>query len=159
MLIIRSNLISSTHFSGSTLCGFFEFLVCLEERLQALLLSMFAAILRKSTYNLEQCSKNNFISKIIELLPKSRDVVAELLGDILSVLASYNLSVYELKSLMKQLRSIEKDGKQGMWLYISCHLKYIPAWNYHRENRGLRFSHYPKNSPISQSRAIFPVGS
>ena len=88
-------------------------MVGLEERLQALLLSMFAAILRKSTYNLEQCSKNNFISKIIELLPKSRDVVAELLGDILSVLASYNLSVDELKSLMKQLRSIENNGNQG----------------------------------------------
>ena len=84
---------------------------------------MFAAILRKSTYNLEQCSKNGFIMKIIAMLPAARDVVAELLGDILSVLASYNLSVDELKALMKQLRSIEggEEGKQ-MWNHNSLKL-------------------------------------
>ena len=74
------------YFSGETLCGFFDFLKPIDHRLQALILSMFAAILRKSTYNLEQCSKNGFIMKIIALLPSTRDVVAELLGDILSVL-------------------------------------------------------------------------
>ena len=82
---------------------------------------MFAAILRKSTYNLEQCSKNGFIIKILDMLPLSRDVVAELLGDILSVLASYNLSVEELKALMKQLRAIE--GPDGpMWNHNSFKL-------------------------------------
>ena len=47
-------------------------------------LSMFAAILRKSTYNLEQCSNVGFIIKILDFLPQSRDVTSDLLGDILS---------------------------------------------------------------------------
>ena len=83
---------------------------------------MFAAILRKSTYNLEQCSKNEFIMKIIALLPNTRDVVAELLGDILSVLAQYNLSVDELKALMKQLRSIDKGEGRHTWNHNSLKL-------------------------------------
>ena len=45
---------------------------------------MFAAILRKSTYNLEQCSNVGFIIKILDFLPQSRDVTSDLLGDILS---------------------------------------------------------------------------
>ena len=52
-------------------------------------LSMFAAILRKSTYNLEQCSNVGFIIKILDFLPQSRDVTSDLLGDILS--GSYSL--------------------------------------------------------------------
>ena len=116
--------------SGETLCGFFDFLKPIEERLQALILSMFAAILRKSTYNLEQCSKNEFIMKIIALLPHTRDVVAELLGDILSVLAQYNLSVDELKALMKQLRSIDNGEGRHTWNHNS--LKLIEVLTSHR---------------------------
>ena len=73
---------------------------------------MFAAILRKSTYNLEQCSNVGFIIKILDFLPQSRDVTSDLLGDILSVLGSYNLSVDELKAIMKHLRCTEPDGSK-----------------------------------------------
>ena len=71
---------------------------------------MFAAILRKSTYNLEQCSNVGFITKILDFLPESQDVVSDLLGDILSVLGSYNLSVDELKSIMKHLRCDDSES-------------------------------------------------
>ena len=76
---------------------------------------MFAAILRKSTYNLEQCSNVGFIKEILNFLPDSRDVTSDLLGDILSVLGSYNLSVDELKAVMKHLRCNENDDGVTVW--------------------------------------------
>ena len=40
---------------AEALCGFFDFITSIGPTLQGLVLSMFAAILRKSTYNLDQC--------------------------------------------------------------------------------------------------------
>ena len=95
--------------------AFLAFIRKIESNLQAQALSMFAAILRKSTYNLEQCSNVGFITKILDFLPESQDVVSDLLGDILSVLGSYNLSVDELKSIMKHLRCEDDEEKGQVW--------------------------------------------
>ena len=86
---------------------------------------MFAAILRKSTYNLEQCSNVGFIAQILEFLPESRDVTSDLLGDILSVLGSYNLSVDELKAVMKHLRCNQNEEGVSSWRNGSIKPKFI----------------------------------
>ena len=72
--------------NGGALLAFLNFIRQIDQILQAQALSMFAAILRKSTYNLEQCSNVGFISKILEFLPDAEGVTSDLLGDILSVL-------------------------------------------------------------------------
>ena len=76
---------------------------------------MFAAILRKSTYNLEQCANVGFITRVLDFLPTARDVVSDLLGDILSVLGSYNLGVDELKSIMAHLRCDDDEQGNPIW--------------------------------------------
>ena len=101
--------------SGDALLAFLAFIRKIEPNLQAQALSMFAAILRKSTYNLEQCSNVGFITRILDFLPESMDVVSDLLGDILSVLGSYNLSVDELKAIMKHLRCDDDEEKGQIW--------------------------------------------
>lgn len=101
---------------SEALCGFFDFIDSISANLQGLVLSMFAAILRKSTYNLDQCSRNSIIPRSLDLLLKCDGLVADLVGDILSVLAGYNMSVPDLKQLVANLRAEDSPEDQSKWL-------------------------------------------
>ncbi|KAI8508856.1 hypothetical protein Bbelb_139550 [Branchiostoma belcheri] len=78
--------------------------------LQAEIWSMFNAILRKSTRNLQACTEVHLIEKILQKLPSTDDMIADLLVDLLGVLASYSITVKELKILFGMLK-----GDKGTW--------------------------------------------
>ncbi|XP_078601403.1 neurobeachin-like isoform X5 [Branchiostoma floridae x Branchiostoma japonicum] len=83
--------------------------------LQAEIWSMFNAILRKSTRNLQACTEVHLIEKILQKLPSTDDMIAGedkfyLLVDLLGVLASYSITVKELKILFGMLK-----GDKGTW--------------------------------------------
>ncbi|XP_071511589.1 neurobeachin-like isoform X5 [Diadema antillarum] len=78
--------------------------------LQAEILSMFVAILRKSYLNLQACSEVSIIEKLVERLPSSDEMIADLLVEIIGVLAIYSISVKELKLIFSSLK-----GAEGHW--------------------------------------------
>ncbi|XP_048243612.1 neurobeachin-like isoform X2 [Haliotis rufescens] len=77
--------------------------------LQAEIWSVFTATLKKSRRNLHACTEVGLIGRVLELLESSDDMVADLLTDMLGSLASYSITVKELKSLFTLLKT--KDGK------------------------------------------------
>ncbi|GIY42985.1 hypothetical protein CDAR_461831 [Caerostris darwini] len=67
--------------------------------LQAEVWSVFIAILRKSLRNLQACTDVGLIKHVLSRLSCVEEVVADLLIEILGVLASYSITVRELKLL------------------------------------------------------------
>lgn len=68
--------------------------------LQAEVWSVFIATLRKSLRNLQACSEVGLIEHVLYRLPQVEEVVADLLIEMLGVLASYSITVRELKLLI-----------------------------------------------------------
>lgn len=77
--------------------------------LQAEVWSVFIAILRKSLRNLQACTDVGFIKHILSRLSQVEEVVADLLIEILGVLASYSITVRELKMLSGCMKA--ENGK------------------------------------------------
>ncbi|XP_013420037.2 neurobeachin [Lingula anatina] len=77
--------------------------------LQAEIWSIFTAILRKSTRNLQACTEVGLIEKALQHLQESDEVVGDLLIDMMGVLASYSITVKELKLLFGFLKA--SNGK------------------------------------------------
>uniref|UniRef100_A0A8C4X293 Neurobeachin n=1 Tax=Eptatretus burgeri TaxID=7764 RepID=A0A8C4X293_EPTBU len=77
---------------------------------QAEVWSMFTAILRKSMRNLQACTEVGLIELVLHRLLHADDMIADLLVDMLGVLASYSITVRELKLLFSMLH-----GKEGVW--------------------------------------------
>ncbi|ODN02477.1 Neurobeachin [Orchesella cincta] len=78
--------------------------------LQAEIWSVFIAILRKSVRNLQACTDVGLIEHILLRLPHAEPVVADLLIEMLGVLASYSITVKELKLLFSSMKAIN-----GRW--------------------------------------------
>ena len=76
--------------------------------LQAELWSHFTAILRKSTRNLQACTEVGLIERVLHKLPQADDMVADLLIDMLGVVASYSITVKELRLLFTLLKGGER---------------------------------------------------
>ncbi|XP_077954702.1 neurobeachin [Gasterosteus aculeatus] len=77
---------------------------------QAEVWSMFTAILRKSVRNLQTSTEVGLIQQVLLIMSSVDDMIADLLVDMLGVLASYSITVKELKLLFSMLR-----GEGGLW--------------------------------------------
>ncbi|XP_066137114.1 lipopolysaccharide-responsive and beige-like anchor protein isoform X3 [Saccopteryx bilineata] len=77
---------------------------------QAEVWSMFTAILKKSIRNLQICTEVGLVEKVLGKIEKVNNMTADLLVDMLGVLASYNLTVRELKLFFSKLQ-----GDKGQW--------------------------------------------
>ncbi|KAM8905556.1 neurobeachin isoform 2-T2 [Spinachia spinachia] len=77
---------------------------------QAEVWSMFTAILRKSVRNLKTSTEVGLIQQVLLTMSSVDDMIADLLVDMLGVLASYSITVKELKLLFSMLR-----GEGGLW--------------------------------------------
>ncbi|XP_069496706.1 neurobeachin isoform X2 [Ambystoma mexicanum] len=94
-----------------------ESITCMSELLehcdvtcQAEIWSMFTAILRKSVRNLQTSTEVGLIEQVLLKMSTVDDMIADLLVDMLGVLASYSITVKELKFLFSMLR-----GENGIW--------------------------------------------
>ncbi|XP_055965090.1 neurobeachin isoform X2 [Sorex fumeus] len=94
-----------------------ESITCMTELLehcdvtcQAEIWSMFTAILRKSVRNLQTSTEVGLIEQVLLKMSAVDDMIADLLVDMLGVLASYSITVKELKLLFSMLR-----GESGVW--------------------------------------------
>ncbi|XP_010158167.1 PREDICTED: lipopolysaccharide-responsive and beige-like anchor protein [Eurypyga helias] len=77
---------------------------------QAEVWSMFTAILKKSIRNLQACTEVGLVEQVLKRIDRADNMIADLLVDMLSVLASYNLTVRELKLFFSKLQ-----GEKGRW--------------------------------------------
>ncbi|KAL2780952.1 lipopolysaccharide-responsive and beige-like anchor protein isoform 4 [Daubentonia madagascariensis] len=77
---------------------------------QAEVWSVFTAILKKSIRNLQVCTEVGLVEKVLGKIEKVDNMIADLLVDMLGVLASYNLTVRELKLFFSKLQ-----GDKGQW--------------------------------------------
>ncbi|XP_019377732.1 PREDICTED: lipopolysaccharide-responsive and beige-like anchor protein isoform X6 [Gavialis gangeticus] len=77
---------------------------------QAEVWSMFTAILKKSIRNLQVCTEVGLVEHVLQRIDKADNMIADLLVDMLGVLASYNLTVRELKLFFSKLQ-----GEKGKW--------------------------------------------
>uniref|UniRef100_A0A673C2L9 Neurobeachin n=1 Tax=Sphaeramia orbicularis TaxID=375764 RepID=A0A673C2L9_9TELE len=77
---------------------------------QAEIWSMFTAILRKSVHNLQTSTEVGLIQQLLLKMSSVDDMIADLLVDMLGVLASYSITVKELKFLFSMLQ-----GEGGLW--------------------------------------------
>ncbi|KAF2368106.1 hypothetical protein FHG87_001149 [Trinorchestia longiramus] len=76
--------------------------------------SVFSAILRKSVRNLQACTDVGLLSHVLDRLPRADPVVADLLIEVLGVLASYSITVKELKALFSYMRADRGRWKHTM---------------------------------------------
>uniref|UniRef100_A0A8D8UFC3 Neurobeachin n=1 Tax=Cacopsylla melanoneura TaxID=428564 RepID=A0A8D8UFC3_9HEMI len=74
--------------------------------LQAEIWSVFIAILRKSVRNLQACTDIGLIEHVLNRLPHADPVVADLLIDMMGVLASYSITVKELKLFFAAMKAV-----------------------------------------------------
>uniref|UniRef100_A0A8C5G7W0 Neurobeachin n=1 Tax=Gouania willdenowi TaxID=441366 RepID=A0A8C5G7W0_GOUWI len=77
---------------------------------QAEIWSMFTAILRKSVRNLQSSTEVGLMQQVLLRMSTVDDMIADLLVELLGVLASYSITVAELKLLFNMLR-----GHGGVW--------------------------------------------
>ncbi|XP_043340655.1 lipopolysaccharide-responsive and beige-like anchor protein isoform X1 [Cervus canadensis] len=77
---------------------------------QAEVWSMFTAVLKKSIRNLQICTEVGLVEKVLGKIENVDNMIADLLVDMLGVLASYNLTVRELKLFFSKLQ-----GDKGRW--------------------------------------------
>uniref|UniRef100_A0AAR2L7Z8 LPS-responsive vesicle trafficking, beach and anchor containing n=1 Tax=Pygocentrus nattereri TaxID=42514 RepID=A0AAR2L7Z8_PYGNA len=94
-----------------------ESIVCMVELLdkcegtcQAEVWSIFTAVLKKSVRNLQACTDVRLIQLVLERIDNTDSMIADLLVDMLGVLASYSITVKELKLFFSKLQ-----GEKGQW--------------------------------------------
>lgn len=84
-----------------------------EATCQAEVWSIFTAILKKSVRNLQACTDVGLIHLVLQRISTTDSMIADLLVDMLGVLASYSITVKELKLFFSKLQ-----GEKGHW---PCH--------------------------------------
>ncbi|XP_056418795.1 lipopolysaccharide-responsive and beige-like anchor protein isoform X2 [Hyla sarda] len=94
-----------------------ESIICMMELLnkcdvtcQAEIWSIFTAILKKSIRNLLICNDVGLVELVLNSIDKVDGMIADLLVDMLGVLASYSITVRELKLFFSKLQ-----GEKGHW--------------------------------------------
>ncbi|RXN25584.1 lipopolysaccharide-responsive and beige-like anchor [Labeo rohita] len=94
-----------------------ESIICMVELLdkcdstcQAEVWSMFTAVLKKSLRNLQACTEIGLIQLVLQRVDRADTMIADLMVDMLGVLASYSITVKELKLFFSKLK-----GEQGQW--------------------------------------------
>lgn len=82
-----------------------------EPTCQAEVWSIFTAILKKSVRNLQACTDMGLIHLVLQRISTTDSMIADLLVDMLGVLASYSITVKELKLFFSKLQ-----GEKGHWV-------------------------------------------
>ena len=80
-------------------------------RLQAEIWSIFTATLRKSVRNLQACTDAGLMEHLLVRLPEAQPLVVDLLVELMGILASYSITVKELKLLFSAMKAVE-----GKWV-------------------------------------------
>uniref|UniRef100_A0A3Q3MCG6 Neurobeachin n=1 Tax=Mastacembelus armatus TaxID=205130 RepID=A0A3Q3MCG6_9TELE len=125
-----------------------ESIICMVELLdkcqptcQAEVWSIFTAILKKSVRNLQACTDVGLIQQVLQRISTTDSMIADLLVDMLGVLASYSITVKELKLFFSKLQ-----GEKGQWprhaVKLLSVLKHMP----HRHGPDSFFSFPGKNA-------------
>ena len=87
--------------------------------LQAEIWSVFIAILRKSIRNLQACTEATLMEHLLSRLPHAAPLVVDLLVELMATLASYSITVKELKMLFSAMKAVE-----GKWVGTLFQLKH-----------------------------------
>ncbi|XP_053681698.1 neurobeachin isoform X2 [Sabethes cyaneus] len=103
--------------------------------LQAEVWSVFIAILKKSVRNLQACTEIGLIEHVLARLARAESIVADLLIEMLGVLASYSITVKELKLLFGAMKAIN-----GKWPRHSAKLLNVLKQMPHRNGPDVFFS-------------------
>ncbi|KAG2465653.1 LRBA protein, partial [Polypterus senegalus] len=109
-----------------------------EKNCQAEVWSIFTAILKKSIRNLQACTDTGLIEQVLKRIDKVDSMIADLLVDMLGVLASYSITVRELKLFFSKLQ-----GEKGHWAIA---LPPIAKWPY---QNGFTFHTWLRMDPVS----------
>ncbi|XP_028258851.1 lipopolysaccharide-responsive and beige-like anchor protein isoform X2 [Parambassis ranga] len=125
-----------------------ESIVCMVELLdkceptcQAEIWSIFTAILKKSVRNLQACTEVGLIQQVLERISTTDSMIADLLVDMLGVLASYSITVKELKLFFSKLQ-----GERGQWPRHAVKLLSVLKYMAHRTGPDSFFSFPGKNA-------------
>ncbi|XP_051939556.1 lipopolysaccharide-responsive and beige-like anchor protein isoform X2 [Hippocampus zosterae] len=125
-----------------------ESIVCMVELLdkceptcQAEVLSIFTAILKKSVRNLQACTDVGLIQLVLRRISDTDSMIADLLVDMLGVLASYSITVKELKLFFSKLQ-----GEKGQWPRHAVKLLSVLKYMAHRNGPDSFFSFPGKNA-------------
>lgn len=125
-----------------------ESIMCMVELLdkceptcQAEIWSIFTAILKKSVRNLQACTEVALIQLVLQRISTTDSMIAELLVDMLGVLASYSITVKELKLFFSKLQ-----GEQGQWPRHAVKLLPVLKSMAHRNGPDSFFSFPGKNA-------------
>ncbi|XP_035904488.1 neurobeachin isoform X4 [Anopheles stephensi] len=103
--------------------------------LQAEVWSVFIAILKKSVRNLQACTEIGLIEHVLARLQQAEPIVADLLIEMLGVLASYSITVKELKLLFGAMKAVN-----GKWPRHSAKLLNVLKQMPHRNGPDVFFS-------------------
>ncbi|XP_058444146.1 neurobeachin isoform X13 [Malaya genurostris] len=103
--------------------------------LQAEVWSVFIAILKKSVRNLQACTEIGLIEHVLARLARAEPIVADLLIEMLGVLASYSITVKELKLLFGAMKALN-----GKWPRHSAKLLNVLKQMPHRNGPDVFFS-------------------
>ncbi|KAM9819383.1 lipopolysaccharide-responsive and beige-like anchor protein isoform 2-T2 [Syngnathus typhle] len=125
-----------------------ESIVCMVELLdkceptcQAEVWSIFTAILKKSVRNLQACTDVGLIQLVLQRVSNTDSMIADLLVDMLGVLASYSITVKELKLFFSKLQ-----GEKGQWPRHAVKLLSVLKYMAHRNGPDSFFSFPGKNA-------------
>ncbi|XP_055077240.1 lipopolysaccharide-responsive and beige-like anchor protein isoform X3 [Periophthalmus magnuspinnatus] len=125
-----------------------ESIVCMVELLdqceptcQAEVWSIFTAILKKSVRNLQACTQVGLIQLVLDRIATTDSMIADLLVDMLGVLASYSITVKELKLFFSKLQ-----GEKGHWPRHAVKLLSVLKYMAHRNGPDSFFSFPGKNA-------------
>ncbi|XP_015229134.1 PREDICTED: lipopolysaccharide-responsive and beige-like anchor protein isoform X4 [Cyprinodon variegatus] len=125
-----------------------ESIVCMVELLdkceptcQAEIWSIFTAILKKSVRNLQACTEVGLIQQVLHRIAATDNMIADLLVDMLGVLASYSITVKELKLFFSKLQ-----GEKGQWPPHAVKLLAVLKHMAHRNGPDSFFSFPGKNA-------------
>ncbi|KAM6940702.1 lipopolysaccharide-responsive and beige-like anchor protein [Xenentodon cancila] len=125
-----------------------ESIVCMVELLdkcepncQAEIWSIFTAILKKSVRNLQACTDVGLIHLVLQRISTTDSMIADLLVDMLGVLASYSITVKELKLFFSKLQ-----GEGGQWPRHAVKLLSVLKYMAHRNGPDSFFSFPGKNA-------------
>ncbi len=72
---------------------------------------MFTATLRKSVRNLQACTEAGLTERLLRRLGRAPPLVVDLLVELMGILASYSITVRELKTLFSTMKAV-----RGKWV-------------------------------------------
>ncbi|XP_037830524.1 lipopolysaccharide-responsive and beige-like anchor protein isoform X5 [Kryptolebias marmoratus] len=126
--------------SESVVC-MVELLEKCEPNCQAEVWSIFTAILKKSVRNLQACTEVGLIQQVLQRISTADSMIADLQVDMLGVLASYSITVKELKLFFSKLQ-----GEKGQWPRHAVKLLSVLKYMAHRHGPDSFFSFPGKNA-------------